>query len=192
MVLKIWTYNIVSIRSDLFFINLNMISVLHIPLKYYASNLVPRWTQKQNLVSRTWKSKCITLPKKGSSTQDNINEWTHIKHLNNCLHSFIFLHFCIYSFSLSLTQVFWMENAFYILSSPQSISIHIMHLYGVSRVVLVVKNLPARLNPRVRKIPWRRAWQPTPVFSARESHGHRCLAGYNPKGLKELDRAEAT
>ena len=162
--LKIWTYNIISIRFDLFFINLNMISVLHIPLKYYASNLVPRWTQTQNLVSRTWKSKCITLPKKGSSTQDNINEWTHIKHLNNCLYSFIFLHFCIYSFSL--TQVFWMENAFYILSSPQSTYIHIMHLYGVSQVVLVVKNLPARLNPMVRKIPWRRALQ----YSQLENH----------------------
>ena len=26
-------------------------------------------------------------------------------------------------------------------------------------------------NPWVRKIPWRRAWQPTPIFSPRESHG---------------------
>ena len=27
---------------------------------------------------------------------------------------------------------------------------------------------------------WRRAWQPTPVFSPRESHGQRTLAGYSP------------
>ena len=27
----------------------------------------------------------------------------------------------------------------------------------------------------VWKIPWRRAWQPTPVFLARESHGQRSL-----------------
>ena len=26
-------------------------------------------------------------------------------------------------------------------------------------------------NPWVRKIPWRRAWQPTPVFSSEEYHG---------------------
>ena len=28
-------------------------------------------------------------------------------------------------------------------------------------------------NPWVRKIPWRRAWQPTPVFLPGESHGQR-------------------
>ena len=32
----------------------------------------------------------------------------------------------------------------------------------------------------VRKMPWRRAWQPTPVFLPRESHGQRRLAGYGP------------
>ena len=30
-----------------------------------------------------------------------------------------------------------------------------------------------RFHPRVGKIPWRRAWQPTPVFSPGESHGQR-------------------
>ena len=30
------------------------------------------------------------------------------------------------------------------------------------------------------KIPWRRAWQPTPVFLSRELHGQRSLAGYSP------------
>ena len=43
-----------------------------------------------------------------------------------------------------------------------------------------------------QKIPWRRAWQPTPVFSPGESHGQRSLAGYSPQGYKELDTTEAT
>ena len=34
-----------------------------------------------------------------------------------------------------------------------------------------------RFDPWVRKIPWRREWQPTPVFLSRESHGQRSLAG---------------
>ena len=34
-------------------------------------------------------------------------------------------------------------------------------------------------DPWVRKIPWRRAQQPTPVFLPGESHGHRSLAGYS-------------
>ena len=37
-------------------------------------------------------------------------------------------------------------------------------------------------DPWVRKIPWRRAWQPTPVFLPGESHGQRSLAGYSPQG----------
>ena len=35
-------------------------------------------------------------------------------------------------------------------------------------------------DPWVGKIPWRRAWQPSPVFLPGESRGQRSLAGYNP------------
>ena len=35
-----------------------------------------------------------------------------------------------------------------------------------------------RFNPWVEKIPWQRAWLPTPVFLPGESHGQRSLAGY--------------
>ena len=37
-----------------------------------------------------------------------------------------------------------------------------------------------KFDPWVRKIPWRRKWQPTPVFLPGESHGQRSLAGYSP------------
>ena len=37
-----------------------------------------------------------------------------------------------------------------------------------------------KFNPWVRKIPWIKAWQPTPVFLPGESHGQRSLAGYSP------------
>ena len=49
-----------------------------------------------------------------------------------------------------------------------------------------------RFSPWVRKIPWRRAWQPTLVLLPGESHGQRSLVGYSPWGLKELDMTEAT
>ena len=35
--------------------------------------------------------------------------------------------------------------------------------------------------------PWRRKWQPTPVFLPRKSHGQRSLIGYSPWGHKESD-----
>ena len=45
-------------------------------------------------------------------------------------------------------------------------------------------------DPWVRKIPWRRKWQPTPVFLPGKSHGWRSLAGYSPWGHKEPDMTE--
>ena len=45
-------------------------------------------------------------------------------------------------------------------------------------------------NPWVGKIPWRRAWQPTPVFLPGESHGQRTLVGYSPWCLKESNLSE--
>ena len=42
-------------------------------------------------------------------------------------------------------------------------------------------------NPWVWKIPWRRAWQPTPVFLPGESHGQRSLVGYGLWDHKESD-----
>ena len=38
--------------------------------------------------------------------------------------------------------------------------------------------------------PWRREWQPTPVFLPGEVHGQRSLVGYSPWGCKESDRTE--
>ena len=45
-------------------------------------------------------------------------------------------------------------------------------------------------HPWVRKIPWRREWQPTPVFLPEEFHGQRSLAVYSPWGHKESDTTE--
>ena len=39
-------------------------------------------------------------------------------------------------------------------------------------------------NPWVYKIPWRRDWQPTPVFLPGKSQGQRSLVGYSPWGCK--------
>ena len=41
--------------------------------------------------------------------------------------------------------------------------------------------------PWVGKTPWRRKWQPTPVFFLGKSHGQRNLPGYSLSGRKESD-----
>ena len=45
-------------------------------------------------------------------------------------------------------------------------------------------------DQRVRKIPWRRKWQPTPVLLTGESHGERSPAGYSPCVGDESDTTE--
>ena len=64
----------------------------------------------------------------------------------------------------------------------------------------MVKNPPANAGdisdggsiPGLGKMPWRRAWQPIPVFLPGESRGQRSLVGYSPWGRKESDTTEAT
>ena len=41
-----------------------------------------------------------------------------------------------------------------------------------------------RFEPRVRKIPWRREWLPTPLLLPGEFQGQRSLAVYKPWGHK--------
>ena len=49
-----------------------------------------------------------------------------------------------------------------------------------------------RFHPCVRKIPWRKAWQPTPVFLSAEFHGQRSLVSHSQYCHKESDTTEET
>ena len=60
-----------------------------------------------------------------------------------------------------------------------------------------VKNLPAmqetQVHSLVRKIHWRKAWQPTPVVLPGEFHEQRSPGGYSSWGLKDpLEEGMAT
>jgi len=55
----------------------------------------------------------------------------------------------------------------------------------------VVKNPPTNAEnmdsiPRLSKMPWRRKWQPTPVFLPAKSHEQKSLVGYSPWGRKSI------
>ena len=75
-------------------------------------------------------------------------------------------------------------------SLGEGISYPLQDLWS-SLVAQMVKNPPAMQETWVRslgwEIPWRRAWQPTPVFLPGESNRQRSLAGYSPWGHKESD-----
>ena len=63
-----------------------------------------------------------------------------------------------------------------------------------SLVAQTVKNAPAmqeiRIRHWVRKIPWKRKWQPILVILPGKSHGQRSLQGYSPWGHKKSDKTE--
>ena len=64
----------------------------------------------------------------------------------------------------------------------------------------VIKNPPASAGdvrdtgviPGSGRFPWRRKWQPTPVFLPGESHGQRSLVGYTVQKVMESDATETT
>ena len=62
--------------------------------------------------------------------------------------------------------------------------------HGVKTSPAMQETQKTRFDPRSRKIPWRRKWQPTAVFLPGKSHGQWSLAGYGPKGPKESDTTE--
>ena len=97
----------------------------------------------------------------------------------------------IHSFSFRYTVK---RNANICSEKNSYMNIH-LYLCGASQLALMVKNPPTnardikrrRFNPRVREIPWRRKWQPTPLFLPGESFGQRSLVDYSPWGHKESD-----
>ena len=74
-------------------------------------------------------------------------------------------------------SLLWLSNIpihYYIYELPQ----------GLSSEDSACQCRRLRFHPWVRKIPWRRQWQLTPVFLPGESHGERSLVGHSPWGLK--------
>ena len=50
----------------------------------------------------------------------------------------------------------------------------------------------AGLIPGSGRPPWKRAWQPTPVFLSGGFHGQQSLVGSSPRGHRELDTTEVS
>ena len=94
----------------------------------------------------------------------------------------------IYGVAQSRTRLKWLNSS----SSSRS------GLQGLSRwlsckeSVCQAGDIGENPDPWVRKIPWRRKWQPTPVFLPGKSHGQRSLEGFSPWGRKRIGYNLAT
>ena len=89
--------------------------------------------------------------------------------------------------SAGSTGILTSENVFQCLSKGRNHT-------RAPQVAPVVKNPPASagdvFDPWVRKILWRRAWQPTRVLLPGETHGQRSLVGCSSWGHKESEMTE--
>ena len=65
-----------------------------------------------------------------------------------------------------------------------------MYFLVVQMVKILLAMWETQFDPWVRKIPWRRKWQPTPVLLPGKFNGWRILVGYSPWGHKESDTTE--
>ena len=92
-------------------------------------------------------------------------------------HSYIYM--CVYIYAIYSTIFFSSP----LLGFPGSAS-------GKESTCQCRRHKRCRFDPWVGKVPWRKAWQPTPGYLPRESHRQRSLAGYSPWSHKESDMTE--
>ena len=90
---------------------------------------------------------------------------------------------------------YWNENwpfpaLWSLLSFPNLLTYWVQHSLVAQMVKYLLQCGRCGFHPWVRKIPWRRKWQSTPVFFPREFHEWWNLAGYSQWGQKELDTTE--
>ena len=89
---------------------------------------------------------------------------------------FIWLKFICFNGFTTLVRTFNMKS--------------LLWLSGKKSVCQCRRRRRCRFNAWIGMIPWRRNWQPTPVFLLGKSQGQRDLVGYNPWGDKESDMSE--
>ena len=129
-----------------------------------------------------------------SQTVKNHSDYKHFTFLNAVIDFF--------RLNLGLSYKFFYNVTFNISIVNQSLihacsylSVLIMFYYELEEIMSfpgssMVKN-PLALSETwvecwVGKIPWRRKWQPTPLFLPGQSHGQRSLVGYSPWHQKRV------
>ena len=116
--------------------------------------------------SATWEA-----PKSGCLLADRYKRWT-ILESSTSLHScpLLLLHALL---NLLIASKFAYPVSFIVFSPG----------FLLRRSSVCLQCGRPRLNPWVRKIPWRSKWQPTPVLLSGKFHGQRSLSGYTVHGI---------
>ena len=92
--------------------------------------------------------------------------------------------------SFGFLRTFVWKNSNELLGQPDTLPELPRWLSGKESTCQYRRHKKHRFDPCVGKIPWKRKWQPTPVFLSGESHGQRRLAVNSPWGCKKSDTTE--
>ena len=90
---------------------------------------------------------------------------------------------CHNNVDINLLSTYYMLHPVYILEFP-------WWFHGKESTCQYRRRKRHGFDPWVRKIPWKRKWQPIPAFLPGKSHGQRSLAGYSPWDQKESNMTE--
>ena len=100
----------------------------------------------------------------------------------------------IYPFSFQKQNLWFRVQQHTLPPRDKAISVFLIKFTGLPRWLSGKESTSQCRRPKfnswVGNIPWRRKWQPIPVFFPGKSHGQRSLVGYSPWGHKELDTTE--
>ena len=142
------------------------------------------------LEARSPKSRCqlefwTWIPTKGCERVPSISlSWFLVM----CWQSLVFLD--LQNHHLNFCRFIYTGTSPSVHVSVSKCSIFIKTSFGSDSERICLQCRRARLDPWVGKIPWRREWQPTPVFLSGEFRGQRSLVGYSPWVCKESDMTE--
>ena len=120
-----------------------------------------------------------------------------MKHLSGCwcVCPWVSTSFANNSYMGSKSHLFFITSCFIGLPVLTWARTNCSHFTRILLVAQLVKNLPAMQETQVQSLgwgdPWRRKWQPTPVFLPGESQGQRSLVGYSPWDRRESDTTAA-
>ena len=94
------------------------------------------------------------------------------------------LSFCLFMLFMGFSR----QESWSGLPFPSPVDLTLADVSDSKSICLECRSLG--FNPWVRKIPWRRKWQPTPVLLPGKFHGWRSPMGCSPWGHKESDTNE--
>ena len=141
------------------------------------SDCKPRWTTPPSFRQSAWwqKTRTLTYNRPSSASKSSSQQMSALKITKDPILKEVWFDHLAQSYST------WTYRHL----GPQS-----WCLSGKESACQCRRHRRRGFDPQVGKIPWRRKWQPTPVFLPGKSHGQKSQGGVQSMGSQELDTTQ--